>query len=1049
MLERRHSHLRRALAAGVVLGVIGMLPVLLIELGYVLLVRRPAFDDLGQLLGFVALVLAIPPGLAVVAGPLVALLLLAIGSLAQRLAPRRVLVPRMTARVVSLLAAPGIAIVVAQLFAGRRAQQLPGRHLVALALGLAGLAATYGAVRLVLAVRERLQLRRWRIGHALLLAAGLLLIGGACYVADQRVLVGLYRFFHALLALGAVVCAQVAVGALYAAWRPTQRWLGRLLRPRVALAVAAVSVTVSCWGLIQLHRSAPLRFLLLRHATLQQQLLRLVPLARPGASSEVGVAAAGAKPADPTALRAGPRRGDANLLLISVDALRADHLGTYGYRRATSPLIDAWARQAVVFERGYCPVPHTSFSVTSLLTGKHMYNAGEARYRTLAAVLRRYGYKTGGFFPPAVFYIDGKRFSAFASTKFDFEYVKYEFIAAESRVDQALAFLAQQGQGKFFVWVHFFEPHEPYESWPGLAFGPRAIDRYDSEIAYTDRAIGRLIARVQRDHPNTVVALTADHGEAFGEHGAYYHGNALHEEQVRVPLIVSVPDLGPRRVAGSAQSVDLAPTMLGLVDVPVPAEMQGHDLGPWLAGEAPERLPPAYFTIEEKKAVVVGARKLIWDSAWGVSEVYDLQQDPAERHNLSARQPALLAELRGQLDRSLAELRGRRPREDSEGEALRLLARARQRDLGAVPGLLRLSRRGDAELQRRVIGALTALRARDAREVLRAARSDADPGIAIPAHVGAALLGDAASLVFVAELLQRRTDLPPALRRDALLALARHAAPAQRESSVTLELVRLLEGSRDIYERLELIDALAGLGDARALPALLQQLATVRTHLAAIDALGRVRAPAALPALLQVLRTDVYTNGRQHAAIALGRIGDRRAVAPLQAAAHRELEGPAVAGVLVALEALHGLPVPGLRRLGAEGKAAWNCVDATCRWPLSARCGQREELLLLVAPSPGVRWAQAGGALTLRCGAEGVARLDLARVAAGGRDRALELPSLVAALEAHRGALTIEVPRGSDGAGTVALRYVALRPVPSAAVAAANPAPHRPSATTP
>lgn len=1037
MVERRHSHLRRALAAGTVLGVLGMLPLLLTELTYVLAVRRPPFDDARQLLAFVALLLTLPLGFAVVAGPPVALLLLGVGALAERLAPRRVSVPRMTARVVSVLAAPGIAVVVAQLFAGRRAQLLPGRHLVAIVLGVIGLAATYGAVRAVLAVRERLQLRRWHAGHALLLATGLLIVGTACYIADQRLLVGLYRFFHALLALAALAFSQLAVATLYAAWRPTQRWLGRMLMPRHALLVAAVLVTASCWGLGQVQRSAPLRFLLLRHATLQQQLLRLTPLARAGASLEPVVPAGAAAGAPTPPLRPGPRRSEANLLLISVDALRADHLGVHGYGRPTSPRIDQWARQSVVFERGYCPVPHTSFSLTSLLTGKHMYNASEARQRTLAAVLRRYGYKTGGFFPPAVFYIDGKRFSAFAATKFDFEYVKYEFLAAEPRVDQVLEFLGQQGQGKFFVWVHFFEPHEPYESWPGLVFGKRAIDRYDSEIAYTDRAIGRLIDRVRREHPNTIVALTGDHGEAFGEHGAYYHGNALYEEQVRVPVIISVPELAARRVAGSVQSIDLAPTMLSLVDVPVPAEMQGHDLGPWLAGEAPTSLPPAYFTIEDKKAVVDRDRKLIWDSAWGVTEVYDLEHDATERNNLSARQPALAAALRAQLGRALDEQRGRRPREDSDGEAQRLLARARQRDFGAVPGLLRLSRQGDAELRRQAIGGLVALRARDALTALRAARADADPGVAIPAQIGAALLGDRDSLRAVSGLVQARDDLPPALRRAALLALVRSPDARDRGASLTLELAAMLQGSRDIYQRLELIDALGVLADARAVPALLKQLDTVRTHLAAIDALGAVRSPTALPTLVQLLRTDVYTNARQHAAVALGRIGDPRAIAPLYEAARRELEGPAIAGVLVALEALRALPVPRLKPLLPQG--AWACAAASCRIALGSSCGRREELLLLVAPQPTVKWAELGGALTVRCGDEVVGRLDLARVAQGGRDRALELPAVVAALDGHRGSLAIEVPRDGGGGESVALRFMVLRPLPGGAVAVAQP----------
>ncbi len=116
-------------------------------------------------------------------------------------------------------------------------------------------------------------------------------------------------------------------------------------------------------------------------------------------------------------------------------------------------------------------------------------------------MLRRFGWRTAAFYPPAVFYIDSDKLKSFAETNFDFEYVKFEYIDAQRRVDQLLAYYDSVKPKRSFVWVHFFEPHEPYVAHDGFAFGDGDVDRYDSEIAYTDAAVGRLVARGARAPP--------------------------------------------------------------------------------------------------------------------------------------------------------------------------------------------------------------------------------------------------------------------------------------------------------------------------------------------------------------------------------------------------------------------------------------------------------------------------------------------------------------------------------------------------------------------
>jgi HEAT repeat protein len=945
-IERRRM-IRRALAGGVLFAALSAVPLALIELGYVLLVRRPAFASATEALLFclhlVLVLLASGAVLGLVQGPLV----LGLSQLARLLARRRVAEPRWMAWLCSLLMLPGIAAVSAMTFAGRRAQLIPGKDWIAMGLGLAGLVLAYGAFRLIIGARDRFRIRRWGPRQAALLAPAVLLLAVLVYVADQRILARLYGFFHVGLALGAAGSCQLLVGLVYAAYRPRWRWISRLVDLRVALIFLLASVTAASWSLGSISRSETLRFLAFEHTAVQSKLLSV--------ASAAGLTRGRPRPrvepttTDPPPSRmAGPRRPRSSVLLITVDALRADHMGAYGYTRSTTPNIDRFARGAVVFERAYCQIPHTSYSIASLMTGSYLHARHQINPHhhppTLARAARRYGLKTAAFFPPAVFYIDRQSFGGYEKSRFNFEYVKYEYLGAGRRVDQVLDFLRRHRGRQVFVWAHFFEPHEPYVRHSGFDFGPHAVDRYDGEIAYVDHHLGRLLVYVQQQRPDTIVALTADHGEEFGEHGGHYHGNALYEQQVRVPLMISVPGLEGRRVAGAAQVIDLPVTLLSMLDLPVPAEMRGTDLGPWLAGEDPRTLPPAFSELRKKKMVVRGQRKLICDTARDYCELYDLGQDPGERNNLVARQAASADRLRAELQRWTASHVPAAGEEQDAG-ALRLLERAAQGDRGAVKGLTGLLL-GPLELRRRAARALALLQAPAAREALLRAASDKDPGTALPAQIGAALLGDGENLERMHDLLQR-PDLPPTLRRDALLALA-----ASGDRQATRPLATVLARTRALSWRVAIIEALGKLGDPEAAPELMQQLTTLRTRLAAIRALGQVRARSAVPALCRGLLQDRFISWRQAAARALGQIGDPSAIRPLQQAVRRDLEAAVVTEALAALGKLGGLPVPGTRPL-STGRG-WDCDAGVCtlRAGVSCAAAGAEELLVLLDPAP-------------------------------------------------------------------------------------------------
>jgi HEAT repeat protein len=462
-------------------------------------------------------------------------------------------------------------------------------------------------------------------------------------------------------------------------------------------------------------------------------------------------------------------------------------------------------------------------------------------------------------------------------------------------------------------------------------------------------------------------------------------------------------------------------TLLSLVDVPLSAQMRGTDLGPWLAGETPKRLPPVFSEMGRKKMVVHQGHKLICDTARNFCELYDLVKDPKERRNLISRRSDLAAGLRKRLRRWIAS-HSRPAEQEEENEVAILLGRGRQKDTGAIPGLLELCK-GEVEVRREAVRLLSLMRHSSAREALVRAATDTDPGVRIQATVGSALLGEKKSVAALESILAR-PDLPPELRRDALLARARAG-----DRRATKPLCRYLASSEEIYERKEIIEALGRLGDPAAGPALRGQLATLRTKLLAIEALGLVRDRQVVPTLVQSLRRDRFISWRRAAARALGYIGDPQARPALQEAVLRDLEPDVVAEAMTSLARLRALPVPGMLALRS---GPWTCADGTCRLDLGQVCtedGHGRELLLLLRVSKKRRFlsdlqhskgakgsSEPAAQWRVLCG-----ELEVGRVQPGARDAAV-LPLKAGA----PGPLRLE----SKGATLPPLVYAGLRTTP-------------------
>jgi arylsulfatase A-like enzyme len=614
----------------------------------------------------------------------------------------------------------------------------------------------------------------------------------------------------------------------------------------------------------------------------------------------------------------GPRRPEADVVVITIDALRADHVGAYGYKRPTTPNIDALAARSTRFARAYTQAPHTSFSVASMLTGKYFPTLARLApgeiHDPIAGVLRKYGWRTAAFYPPSVFFVDAPKLKAYADTNFSFEYVKFEYIDAERRVDQMIHYYETVKPSKAMVWVHFFEPHEPYDIHPGFRFGASDIDRYDSEIAYVDAAVGRLLAYVKKHRPGAIVVISADHGEEFDEHGGRYHGSTLYEEQVRIPLVISIPDAPPRVIQNAVELIDVTPTILNLLDIPVPARMRGTDLGPWLAEPpaAADRLPAAFAEVEDKRMVVWRDEKLICDLNWGFCAYYDLAQDPGERKNLADIHPDRAAALRTMLDDWL----------DGHVRLEPLLARGASNPLGGpVPKAIERGRLGDllaaedlgalmvssapVELRREAAELLIALPPRrETAPVLARAVRDHDQVIADWAAVGAVRLGDVVARARVRALVDD-VKAERMLRIRGALALA-----AIDEAAGVPVLGEALDRCDDILLCRLIILNLGRLRDRRAVPALLKHLPEVQNRREMVDALGDIGDIGditARDALIERLGSDEYVTVRIQAARALAKLGDMTAIAALERAASTDPEPTVAAAARAAVAAVNQL----------------------------------------------------------------------------------------------------------------------------------------------
>ncbi len=460
-------------------------------------------------------------------------------------------------------------------------------------------------------------------------------LAAAFWIADSFVLPRLYPGFH--LACFVLFLASVALTA------PSLPRVFDKVGAATLLAAAGLGAFVKTEAR-GAARSDNLRIVLLDRAPLLGRAVRIAAWVAPPEDTDEPTQATTAVAASEV-----PRALDwtgNDLVLVTVDALRADHVSSYGYARKTTPEIDALAARGTRFAHAYCPTPHTSYSVTSMLTGKYMkpllsLGVGEGS-ETMASHLRRYGYRTAAFYPPAVFFIDESRFVRFRDSGLDFEYRKVEFTDRALRIAQITKYMQTAPKDKpLFLWVHLFEPHEPYVVHDAHVFGDRArgtdVDAYDSEVAEADQTVGEIVRLVEGSRPRATFVVTADHGEEFGEHGGRYHGTTVYEEQVRVPLVVVGKGVKTQTLDAPVETIDILPTALSALGIPRPARVRGRDLGPVLKeGETTpaQKAGFAFAETDDFTLVAEGGERLVCARKIAACALYDLAHDPLQTRDV-------------------------------------------------------------------------------------------------------------------------------------------------------------------------------------------------------------------------------------------------------------------------------------------------------------------------------------------------------------------------------------------------------------------------------
>ncbi len=363
-----------------------------------------------------------------------------------------------------------------------------------------------------------------------------------------------------------------------------------------------------------------------------------------------------------------------NVILVTIDTLRADHLGCYGKDRVATPALDGLASDGVRFGRCIAQTPLTLPSHTTILSGTYPLhhqvrdNGGflvPQRLLMLPEALKASGFATAGFVASYVLHSKWGINQGFDYYGDSFDLSRYKSVSlgevqrpAEDVLTEARGWLDKNGGRRFFAWIHLYDPHTPYE--PPSPFREQYPGHpYRGEVAYTDAQLGSFFSYLKEKKlwERTLLVVTGDHGEGLGEHGEATHGYFIYDSTVHVPLIVHAPFRFPARtIAAPVEHVDILPTILEAVGVSLPAQTQGRSLLPQMFGDQPARTGTAYTeTWYPRLHYGWSELKALYRSGWKYiqapeAELFDRRRDPGETDNVVRRHSPAARDMRRRIE---------------------------------------------------------------------------------------------------------------------------------------------------------------------------------------------------------------------------------------------------------------------------------------------------------------------------------------------------------------------------------------------------------------
>jgi arylsulfatase A-like enzyme len=371
-----------------------------------------------------------------------------------------------------------------------------------------------------------------------------------------------------------------------------------------------------------------------------------------------------------------------NIILIVVDTLRADHLSCYGYHRNTTPNIDQLASNSVLFKNAIATAPWTLPSIASIMTSQYPSVLGvnenitaiDNRFPMLAEKLKELDYTTCGIVSHVLVAANlgfGKGFDYYS----DKDFINHKETSSAEITNKAASFLQKDQQKPFFLFLHYFDPHyyyllhEKYNYYPSYTGKIRSghpildlwrmrqklseddinylVALYDSEISFTDQYIGQLLSMLKKQNcfDNSIIIITADHGEEFMERGWIGHTITLHQELIRVPLIIKFPDKASQIVDHPISLIDIVPTIYDKLGLQIPYSFDGQPLD--LSQKKTTKTNPifseTFYSLNYGskpaepiafRSLILGQKKLIYDHLKDSKKIFNLSSDPHEQHNL-------------------------------------------------------------------------------------------------------------------------------------------------------------------------------------------------------------------------------------------------------------------------------------------------------------------------------------------------------------------------------------------------------------------------------